>query len=85
MLKPPVDAEIYEKIAAVCSPEFAFSYLVKAAQVGKTITPHTVVAWTRLTENTHAMRALRENGYSLRKPEPWSEFRDRPVEFGRAA
>ena len=72
----PVDAKIYEAVAKAVSPEFAFSYLVKAKQIKSVVIPHTGTAWERWVQSHHAMKAFRENGYTLRKPDLWSPTRD---------
>lgn len=75
----PVDAKIYEAVAKAVSPEFAFSYLVKAKQINSVIIPHTVTGWERLVQSFPAMKAFRENGYTLRKPDLWHPGRDSPA------
>lgn len=79
-----VDPEIYQAVSEAVSPEFAFSYLVKAKQHHKTIIPHTVVAWERLLDSTGAMQALNRLDVKLKKPERWHPNRDQP-EFRSAA
>lgn len=73
-----VDPEIYQAVSEAVSPEFAFSYLVKAKQHHKTIVPHTVVAWERLLDSTNAMQALTRLDVKLKKPERWHPNRDQP-------
>lgn len=85
MLKPPVDADIYRAVANATSPDFAFSYLMKASQIGSVITPHTKMAWTRLMENREAMRALGIHRVKLQQPQNWHPGRDQPAEMARAA
>lgn len=72
---PPVDAEIYQEMTAELGRDFAFSYLVRAGQIGKTITPYTVTAYDRLRQNFTAMKVLGRHGIRLVKPKPWSEDR----------
>lgn len=81
----PIDGAVYEAVADAVSPEFAFSYLLKAKQINKTIIPHTVTGWERLVANPYAMKAIRAGGYSVRKPELWHENRDRIIETRAAA
>lgn len=87
MLEHALDAVPYQAMAKALGVEFAYSYLIRAKQLpGKTIRPHTVVAWERLTQNREAMRVLAEGGYRLRKPERWYPGRDgEPVQQQRAA
>lgn len=72
---PPVDAEIYQEMTAELGRDFAFSYLVRAGQIGKTITPYTVTAYDRLRQNYAAKNVLARHGIRLVKPKPWSEDR----------
>lgn len=86
MLENAIDAVAYQAVAKAVNNDFAYSYLIKAKQLGgKTIRPHTVVAWERLTQSHLAMKALRDNGYKLVKPERWYEGRDGAVPMGHAA
>lgn len=79
-----IDKDVYQAVSEAVSPDFAFSYLVKAKQHGKTIVPHTVVAWQRLLDSTNAMQALKRLDVKLKKPERWHPNRDQP-EFRAAA
>ncbi len=72
----PVDEDIYLAVAEAVSPEFAFSYLVKAEQRGRQIIPFTLTAWTRLRDSYPACEALRRMKATLVKPEPYSEARE---------
>lgn len=72
----PVDAEIYQAVATAVSPDFAFSYLVKAEQHGRRITPFTRTAWERLTTNPYAMEVFNRQCVTIVRPEPWSEARE---------
>lgn len=87
MLENALDAVAYEAVAKAVNTDFAYSYLIRAKQLGgKTIRPHTVVAWQRLTQSHAAMNALRANGYKLVKPQRWYPGRDGgPTEMPRAA
>lgn len=82
---PPVDAEIYEAIAKETSPDFAFSYLIKAVQRGGVIEPHTLIAWERITENAKAMKEIQKRKLILKKPQPWQPGRDEPIKQPLAA
>ncbi|WP_453977334.1 hypothetical protein [Brevundimonas sp. Marseille-Q4549] len=75
-MNSPVDGEIYKAVSEAVSPDFAFSYLVKAEQHGRRITPFTRVAWERLTSNPYAMEVLNRLGVTLVRPQPWSEVRE---------
>lgn len=72
----PVDEDIYRAVAEAVSPEFAFSYLVKAEQRGRSIIPFTYTAWTRLRDSYQASEALRRMKVTLVRPEPYSEARE---------
>jgi hypothetical protein len=87
MLENALDAVAYEAVAKAVNADFAYSYLIRAKQLGgKTIRPHTVVAWERLTQSPPTMHALKANGYRLVKPERWYQGRDGgPVQMDRAA
>ena len=85
MLKPPVDSEVYEAVAKAVSPDFAFSYLIRASQRGAVIEPHTVTAWERLTENHYAMKAIKSKQCILKKPQLWHPTRDEPPKQPMAA
>lgn len=85
MLKPPVDAEIYRAVAKAVSPDFAYSYLMRASQIGNIITPHTKLAWSRLIESRAAMSALGIHRIKLQQPANWHPGRDQPDEMPRAA
>lgn len=74
-MHPPVDAELYRAVEAVCGKGFAFSYLVKAGQRGKRLYPYTVTAWERLTMNGAVRDILKRQGVWLEKPEPFYEGR----------
>ena len=76
MYGPPVDAAIYEAVEQECGEDFAFSYLTKARQHGKTVEPFTHIAWTRLRDSFLACKAFREAGYQLKEPTPFFPGRD---------
>ena len=80
-----VKEAVYQAVEEACGADYAFSYLIRARQIGTVIIPHTVVAWERLTQNPNAMHALRAVGCTLRKPEPWSPTRDRAAIYSQAA
>lgn len=75
-LENAVDEEIYRAVADAVSPDYAFSYLLKAEQFGRRLVPFTRVAWDRLVTNPYAMDALNRLGVTLVRPEPWSEARE---------
>lgn len=86
MLENAIDAVAYQAVAKAVSDDFAYSYLIKAKQFPmKTIRPHTVIGWERLTQSREAMKALTDNGYRVRKPERWHPGRDGAVPMGQAA
>lgn len=74
-MHPPVEHEIYQQIGEAVSHDFAFSYLIKAVQVGKDVHPFTVTAHDRLKASRPAMEVFRRHGVRLRKPEPYHEHR----------
>lgn len=80
-----VDRDVYEAVEKATSKEFAFSYLVKARQVGKRITPFTTTAWDRLRTNPYAVEALNQHRIILVRPEPFSEEREARYARQRAA
>lgn len=73
----PVDRDIYDAVAKAVSPEFAFSYLVKAEQHGRTIIPFTVTAFKKLSGSFYAMNVLSAMNVRLQRPIPFSETRTR--------
>lgn len=75
-----VSRELWEKVADAVSPQFADSYLSGATQFGTRVTPHTVIAFERLTANARAMRCF--EGLHLLKPLPFGHP-DRP-DYDRA-
>lgn len=74
-MHPPVDAEIYQAIAAACGKDFAYSYLVQAGQRDNRVFPWTVTAFERLMSSPQARQVFARRGVTLEKPEPWSEGR----------
>lgn len=84
-MKSPVHKEIYVAVAKAVSPEFAFSYLGVAQQLGRVITPHTHIAWERLRDSFAVQTVFRERQVLLREPVPFYPGRDEETEHQAAA
>ncbi len=63
-----LDPRVWEAVAGVAGVPFADSYLCKAKQAGKTVTPHTLIAHERLSMRPEVRQALRDLGVTLHKP-----------------
>ena len=80
-----VKQRIYEAVAKAAGDDFAFSYLIRAKQIGSLIVPHTWTAWKRISGNQNAMVALHDAGVRLKEPVPWHPNRDAPSIHRQAA
>lgn len=63
-----VPRALWDAIANDVRPEFADSYLSKAIVAGRTITPHTTIAYDRLRQHTWASKIIADLGFTLIKP-----------------
>lgn len=63
-----VDYEFYAAVAKATSEAFADSYLSGAEHVSGRLLPRTHIAWTRLRENSAAMRVMNQHCVKLIEP-----------------
>ena len=66
-----VDIELWEAVADAVRPTFADSYLSGAIQIGRNVTPHTAIAYDRLTANEKAAQAMDGLNIKLVRPLPF--------------
>jgi hypothetical protein len=78
-----VPYDLWEKVAAVTSPEYADSYLSGAEVHEGRLLPRTQMAWERLKESWPVREVFRQEQITLIKPPPFDPMKN--VQLARAA
>ncbi len=68
-----VPRDLYDAVHEATYEAFADSYLSGAIVEDQRLVPRTQMAWTRITENPRAMKAIRDAGFTLIKPKPYQD------------